>query len=378
MLATIRRLGLLQVDSVNVLVRAHYLPLFSRLGPYDRDLLDRLSDVAPRRLFEYWGHEASLIPVQTQPFLRWRMADGHAWSGPRRVAREQPGLVAEVLAAVADAGPLTTAQLERAVAGEHSRTRDYQWGWNWSDAKRALEYLFGCGVISTAGRDRTFARRYDLTERVIPPAILATPTPNRADSIRHLVQAAAKALAVATQADLRDYWRLSAADTAAAIGDLVELDVLRAVEVPGWPPAYRHRDAAVPRAGHGSGLLAPFDPLIWNRPRTERLFGMRYRLEIYTPAGRRQFGYYVLPYLHRGRLVARLDLKADRSSGRLLVRSGWSQHGLPADSPPPASYAEDLAGDLADLAAWLGLETVSLADARGDLAAALHHRGADG
>ena len=374
LLATVRRLGLLQVDSVNVVARAHYLPLFSRLGPYDRDLLDRQSGRSPRRLFEYWGHEASLLPVESHPLLRWRMADGHAWSGPRRVAREQPRLVADVLAAVAEHGPLSAAQLERTIAGEHHRSRDYSWGWNWSDAKRALEYLFGCGEISTAGRDRTFTRLYDLTERVIPARILRLPTPPRSDAIRELVQVAARAMAVATESDLRDYWRLPVDATRTALAELVAAGVLLPATVPGWPAAFRHRDAAIPRTARGEGLLAPFDPLVWNRARAERVFAMRYRIEIYVPAERREFGYYVLPYLHRGRLVARVDLKADRSAGQLLVRGGWSQAsvtGSTAEHPPPAQFAADLLRSLESLASWLGLDAVALAGDRGDLPGAL-------
>jgi uncharacterized protein YcaQ len=376
MLSAIRRIGLLQVDSINVVARAHYLPLFSRLGPYDRDLLDRQSARAPRRLFEYWGHEASLIPVQTQPLLRWRMAEEHAWSGPRRVAREQPGLVAEVLDAVAECGPLSAAELERVVAGEHARSQDYQWGWNWSDAKRALEYLFGCGVVSTAGRDRTFTRRYDLTERVIPAEILRTPTPARRDAIRGLVVIAAGALAVATESELRDYWRLPASATTAAVRELVEAGTLLPVAVPGWPPAFRYRPAVIPRTARGEGLLAPFDPLVWHRPRTERLFGMRYRIEVYVPAQRREFGYYVLPFLHGGRLVARVDLKADRASGRLVVRGAWSQSAVAgaATGPPAETFAADLRRHLAGLAEWLGLAEGLVLGERGDLPEVLRRR----
>lgn len=372
LLAAVRRLGLLQVDSVNVVARAHYLPLFSRLGPYDCSLLDQMSAQQPRRLFEYWGHEASLIPVETYPLLRWRMADGHAWSGPKRVAREQPQLVADVLAAVAESGPATAAQLERIVAGGSTKSQDYSWGWNWSDTKRALEYLFGCGEISTAGRDRSFTRRYDLAERVIPKQIRESPAPSRPESIRALVDIAARALAVATEGDLRDYWRLPAAEARAAVAQLQEDGALQPVSIPGWPTAYLHRDAIVPRTARGHGLLAPFDPLIWRRDRAERVFGMRYRVEIYVPAARREFGYYVLPYLHDGRLVARLDLKADRGAGTLVVRGGWSQNHLAGDAQAEApTFLADLAHDLEEMARWLGLGGVSVLDDRGDLSAAL-------
>ena len=369
MLTAIRRLGLLQVDSVNVLARAHYLPLFSRLGTYDREVLDRQSSRAPRRLFEYWGHEASLLPVETEPLLRWRMAAGHAWSGPRRVAEEQPGLVADVLAAVAARGPLTAGELERLVLGEHDRSRDYGWGWNWSDAKRALEYLFGCGEISSAGRDRSFTRRYDLSERVLPAVVRQRPTPARGDAIRALVDQAGRAMAVATDSDLRDYWRLPAAAARDAVGELVAEGILQPVDVPGWPQAYRHHSSRVPRDVTGHALLAPFDPLVWHRPRMQRLFGMRYRIEIYVPTGRREFGYYVLPFLHQGRLVARVDLKADRQAGVLVVRGAWSQRSVTGSTahPEPAAFASALQQHLEVMAIWLGLRDVVVGTDRGDL-----------
>ena len=372
LMSTIRRLGLLQVDSVSVLARAHYIPLFSRLGPYDRDALDRQSGHNPRRLFEYWGHEASLLPVETQPLLRWRMAEGHSWSGPRKVAADRPDLVAAVRETIAAIGPATTAQVETALAGAHTRSQDYHWGWNWSDAKRALEHLFWVGEISSAGRDRSFARRYDLTERVLPTAVLAAATPSRTDSIRALVEQASRAMAVATEADLRDYWRLPRADTRAALGELLEEGILAPVAVPGWPAALIHRDAVVPRSTRGEALLVAFDPLTWNRDRVERVFGMRYRIEIYVPASKREFGYYVLPYLYGGQLVARVDLKADRQAGVLRVRGAWSQRAVTADpqQPAPSDFAEALDRHLRRLATWLGLHAVAI-DRRGDLADSL-------
>ena len=359
LLSRVRRLGVLQIDSVNVLSRAHYLPLFSRLGPYDRESLDDLAARRPRHLFEYWAHEASLVPVQTQPLLRWRMAQGHAWGGVSRSAAEQPQLIADALACVAEIGPATSAEIEAALAHSSPRPTDH-WGWNWSAVKQVLEHLFWLGEITTAGRDGQFRRRYALTEAVLPAEILAVPTPERADAIRGLVAIAARALGVATAADLRDYFRLGAADAKTAIADLVDAGELVPVTVAGWPPAWRHVRAVVPRRITHDALLVPFDPLIWERSRVERLFGMRYRIEIYVPAAKREYGYYVLPFLQDDRLAARVDLKADRAAGTLRVLGVWSHE---SDAETPVR----LATQLHRLGAWLGVPAVTVAT-RGDLA----------
>ncbi|MEJ3750937.1 crosslink repair DNA glycosylase YcaQ family protein [Actinomycetes bacterium KLBMP 9797] len=353
------RVGLLQIDSVNVLQRAHYLPVYSRIGPYPTDLLDRAAYRRPRALFEYWGHEASLIPVALHPHLRWRMAAAQtsAWGGMRRIAVEQPELVAWVLDEVRVNGPLTAAEIE------HDAPRETgNWGWNWSAVKRALEYLFWAGEVTAAGRNGNFARVYDLPERVLPPEVVATPTPAPADAYRELVAVAARALGVAAEVELRDYFRLPVDAARTAVAELVESGVLRPVEVRGWRPrAYLHADAKLPRWVRGNTLVSPFDPLIWERGRAERLFDLSYRIEIYVPAPQRVYGYYVLPFLQGERFTARVDLKADRKAGVLRVPAAWLEPG--AD---PVETAEALAVELRRLASWLGLAAVAPPD-RGTL-----------
>ncbi|WP_375428111.1 winged helix-turn-helix domain-containing protein [uncultured Sphingomonas sp.] len=345
---TVSRLGLHQIDSVNVVARAHYLPAFSRLGSYDRALLDRAAwgPRRERRLFEYWAHEASLLPLAMHPLLRWRMtrADrGEAGYGSMRLfANERRAEATALLDRIRADGPLAASDVESGRTG---------W-WAWSDAKRALEWLFYAGHITTTTRRRGFERVYDLTERVIPPAILALPTPAERDAHRALIEHAARALGVATAGELRDYFRLAPSDGAAAVATLVEEGVLRAVAIPGWPAVYIHRDARRPRRVEGRALLAPFDPLIWERDRTERLFGFRYRIEIYTPAAKRVHGYYVLPFLLGDRLVARVDVKADRQASRLLV------HAIHLEPDAPPETASELTKELALMARWLELDRV--------------------
>lgn len=357
------RVGLLQVDSVNVLVRAHYLPLYSRLGPYPRGLIDRAAGQAPREVFEYWGHEASLIPVALQPALRWRMAAAReaAWGGMRRIAEERPELIEWVLAEVREKGPLTAAEIE------HDDPRPSgNWGWNWSTVKQALEFLFWSGQVTAAGRNGGFARRYDVPERVLPPEVLAAPTPPPDEAYRTLVEVAARGLGVAAEPELRDYFRLPVAGARTAIADLVSAGVLSPVTVEGWPvPAYLHAAARLPRRVAASALISPFDPLMWERSRVERLFGFRYRIEIYTPAAKRVYGYYVLPFLHGERLVARVDLKADRQAGVLRVPAAWLE-----PEQEVAATALALAAELRRMAGWLGLTGV-VPSGRGDLAEAL-------
>jgi uncharacterized protein YcaQ len=366
-LGLVRRIGLLQLDSVNVFCRSHYLPVFSRLGPYDPALLDRLAghDGGGRRgrgLFEYWGHEASLIPFEFHPLLRWRMAqaDTAAWGSIARVGREQPELVEEIEQLVVENGPI------RAGATGFGRPEpgpDAMWSWH--DGKRVLEYLFFSGRVTAAGRVN-FERLYDLPERVLPPGVLAAPAPVEADAQRELIRIAARALGVAAEPDLGDYFRLGRAASKARVAELVGSGELQVVEVEGWRvPGYVCAGVSIPRRMHARALLSPFDPLVWNRKRALRLFGFHYRLEIYTPAPRRVHGYYVVPFLLGDRLVARVDLKSDRQAGILRVRGAYAEAG--AD---PGAVSTELAEELRLAAGWLGLRDVAVAP-RGDLAARL-------
>lgn len=348
---TIDRLSLHQIDSVNVLVRAQYLPAFSRLGVYDRGLLDRAAwgSRSKRAMFEYWAHEASLLPLELHPLLRWRMTQAErgeiGWRSLRAYAGERRHEADAVLDRIRAAGPLAASDFE------HGKGEGGWWGWG--ETKAALEWLFWAGLITTATRRSNFERVYDLTERVIPHAVLSLPTPDPADAKRTLVERSAQALGIANATDLRDYFRLDPASARTAIAELVEDGVLIPVAVEGWKqPAFLHREARMPRRVRGAALLAPFDPLVWERSRTERLFGFRYRIEIYTPADNRVHGYYVLPFLLDDRLVARVDLKADRQNSRLLVRQTTWEPDAPSDA------VERLGSELKLMADWLGLEAV--------------------
>jgi uncharacterized protein YcaQ len=352
---TVDRLGLHQIDSVNVLVRAHYLPAFSRLGAYGRSLLDRAAwgRMSERRLFEYWAHEASLLPLGMHRLLRWRMALADrgeiGWKSMRAFATERRAAAEAVLERIREEGPLAASDFD------HGRSRS-GW-WEWGDTKRALEWLFWAGHVTTRTRRGNFERVYDLSERVIPGSILALPTPSEADAQRALIEHSAKALGVATAGDLRDYFRLGLDGARRAIADLVEDKVVLPVAVEGWrQPAFLHRDTRHPRRIKGQALLAPFDPLVWQRARTERLFGFRYRIEIYTPADKRVHGYYVLPFLMDDRLAARVDLKSDRQRSRLLVRA------ITFEADAPADARERLDSELQLMANWLGLEELAHAN----------------
>ena len=352
----IDRLGLLQIDSVNVLTRAHYLPLFSRLGNYDSDHLDDIAwgRRSRRGLFEFWAHEASLLPLSSQPLFRWRMDraarnDGDGKGKLHTFRREKKKYIDEIRREVTDRGAIAASELTNGGAGRGA------W-WGWSDGKLALEWLFFAGHLTTATRRGTFERVYDLTERVLPAAVQAMPTPSPEEAQRELLRLSARAMGVATETDLRDYYRLGVADTKARLAELVEAGDLLTVEVEGWQkPGYLDPAARQPRSVEARALLAPFDPLIWERDRTHRIFDFFYRIEIYTPVHKRVHGYYVLPFLLGDRLVARVDLKADRANGALLVHAAHLESGADA-----RAVAGPLREELRLMADWLGLEKMSL------------------
>jgi len=351
-LQTIDRLGLLQIDSVNVVSRSHYLPLFSRLGAYDRTILERLAWGPRPALFEYWAHEASLLPLRLRPLLQWRMEDAAngvgLWRGVAKFLREHPEFVDRALDEIRRRGPLSASELELGERGAGG------W-WGWSPSKRALEGLFWTGQLTTATRRGTFERVYGI-HPVIPPA------PPRDEAQRRLLMIAADALGVATERDLRDYFRMGVAETRVRLAELVEAGDLAPVSVKGWgAPAFIAKGAKAPRKVSACALLSPFDNLIFFRERAERMFGVRIRLEIYTPAAKRTHGYYVLPFLENEAITARVDLKADRKAGELVVQAA---HAEPAAGP---ETPQALRAELGRMADWLGLEQVRIA-ARGNLA----------
>jgi uncharacterized protein YcaQ len=352
---------LVQIDSVNVLVRSQELPVFARLGPHRRDLLPAMA--AEGALFEYWGHMASLIPVEHQPLFRFKMAQARRgegmWPGLAKLLRDRPEYLAIVLDDVKARGPLRAGDLR-----DGGPRRREPW-WSWDDAKVALELLFYTGDV-TARRLPNFEREYDLTERVLPAAVLEQPTPTEQESRRELLALSAQALGVGTGSDLCDYYRLNIPKSRAALAELVEAGRLVPVEVEGWAqPAYMRSDTRVPRRITARTLLSPFDSLVWDRDRTERVFGFRYRIEIYTPAPKRRYGYYVLPFLLGDELVGRVDLKSDRKASALLVQAAWGELGVFDEE-----VAEELYDELVELGRWLGLERVVLGT-KGDLAGAL-------
>lgn len=359
----ISRIQVLQLDSVSVAVRAHYAPVFSRLGPYDRDVLDRAAwshtARSPRLFVEYWAHEAALMAVDDWPLLRWRMREYTHGRWRTEVVKKRQRLADDVVAAIAKHGPSTASQIEQYV-GEERPGKKGPW-WDRSDTKWVTEALFSAGVLTTETRVG-FARHYDLVENVLPPEVVAREVDDD-EAVRELTLRAATALGVGTEADIRDYFRLSPKLSKPAIAKLVADGELEPVEVDGWSaPAYLRAGQSIPRRDRGTALLCPFDPLIFFRPRVERLWDFRYRIEIYVPAPKRQFGYYVWPFLLDGRLVGRVDLKAERTEDRLHIVGAFTEEGQ-----DKSRVAKALVAELRSMANWLGLATVTV-DANGDLA----------
>ena len=355
----VTRLSLLQIDSVNVLVRAHYAPLFARLGSYDTSLLDRAASHQPQRVFEYWGHAASLIDIELQPALRMRMAANKAkpWSWLRRVEKEHPGLVNKVLAEVESSPtPLTAREINH----NEVRRKDH-WGWNWSSVKIALEWLWTIGELTPAGRNSQFERLYAPTHRVIPKEIFAAQTPSVEQSHKILVERAAAAMGVGTVRCFSDWFRTAAAPTRQAIAELEADEILIPVDISGWGKAWRHVVASKPRTSNARALVCPFDPLVFERKRLEALFGVHYRIGIYTPAAERVHGYYVYLFVLDDQIVARVDLKADRKAGVLKVQTCFITEAATI-SPERIVTLE-----LTQMASWLGLSSIEVAQV-GDLA----------
>jgi uncharacterized protein len=357
---TISQINLLQIDSVNVLVRSHYLPVFSRLGAYDHATLDaRTFHNKKRTMFECWSHEASLVPLELHPFMRWRMerAKNHKgkYGAMSRFARDEKDFLATLLKFIQRNGPTAVSDFPDSGKGEGG------W-WGWSRGKLAFETLFDQGLITTSACP-SFERIYDVPENVIPPEILNAPTPSETDTFRHLLDLSGRALGIGTEFDLRDYFRLPVAETKVALAELIENGTLIPVAVEDWKhQAYIHRDAKLPRKAGGTALVSPFDPLVWERARAERLFNFHYRIEIYTPAAKRKYGYYVLPFLMGDRFAARVCLKADRQAG--VLRANASHLELHADA---GETAEALGNELLLMSQWLGLDGVEVG-AKGNLA----------
>lgn len=358
----LKRLSLLQIDSVSAVVRAHYMPLFSRLGPYPMALLEGAMAGRKRLFFEYWAHEASLLPLDLWPLMQWRMRRARAndqteiYKGLALWAAEKADFIEEIYREVATRGPIAAGAIEG-----HKSSGGW---WGWSDAKAAFEWLFWAGRITTHSR-RGFERLYDLPERCLPKAALDAPAPSDAEAHRQLLRISARALGVGTAQCLRDYFRLGPADIAGRLEELVEDGELIPVRIAGWHrPAYLHRDARLPRRIRARALLAPFDPLVFERTRTEKLFDFHYRIEIYTPEHKRQFGYYVLPFLLGDRIVGRVDLRADRPNGVFRVLAAYAEAGAPPET------ATELMDELRLMQGWLGLERMEIAG-KGDLGSQL-------
>ena len=349
--ALIARLGVIQIDSVNVLVRSQELPLFARLGNHDRNAIPKATEA--QKLFEYWGHEAAHLPVDLHPLFRWKMNAARTgkvthW-GLTSFYEENKAFVKRILKHVEKNGPVTSRELS-------TRTEKKGTWWDWDEAKVALEYLFLTGELMSRGRGSDFARIYDTTERVLPQRIIDAPTPSEHEARKQLLVRSAVAQGVATASDLADYYRQKLATVKPLIAELVEEGELREVAVDGWTEkAFVYRNAKLPKQLHATALLSPFDSLVWCRPRNERLFDFHYRIEIYTPKEKRKFGYYVLPFMMNGEMVGRVDLKADRAKGILQAHSVHTEKGVKR-----SVINEALNAELAAMATWLGLEQVQI------------------
>jgi len=354
------RIRLIQLDSVNVYERSHYQPVFARLGHYDKSALDALTfgkatASRPRRYIEYWAHEAALIPLESWPLWRWKM-DALSRRDPERYdwARDNQAMLQWLRDELANTGPISAREIE------HDANRRTGPWWGWSDVKQGLEMLFRWGEVVSAGRTR-FERRYALTEHIVPEELRACEV-SRADAHLALVSQAAQALGVGTASDLADYFRLKNVDVRAAIAELADSGELVPVTVQGWKqPTWLHRDARLPRRIEHVALLSPFDPVVWDRPRAERMFGFHYRIEIYVPQSQRQFGYYSLPVLVDDALVGRIDLKTDRHARVLRVQSAWHEEGLEARAGGLGGLAERLVPTLREIAHWQGMEAITVA-----------------
>ncbi len=355
------RMGLIQIDSVNVLVRSQELPLFARLGPHPRSLIHDAT--AAGELFEYWVHEASHVPSAHHHLYRWSMQRRLRWDALQRLARDRPGFVDEVYQHVADHGPIAAGDLKQREGKKGS------W-WDWDDGKIALETLFHEGRITARRRPNDFARMYDITERVLPAHVLAVPDMPEREARKELLVHAAGYHGVAALVDLCDYHRMKPTDCRPLVAELVEEGRLLPADVEGWTtPGYVLPGLSIPRSVRARALLSPFDPVVWQRDRAERIFGFRYRIEIYVPQPKRQYGYYVLPFLLGDELVGRVDLKADRARSTLLVQATWIEPHAQAAGRDD-EVASEMLGELQLLAAWLGLEQIEIV-AAGNLASAL-------
>jgi uncharacterized protein YcaQ len=350
----ISRLGVIQIDSVNVLVRSQELPLFSRLGNHDRNAIPKATE--SQKLFEYWGHEAAHLPVEIHPLFRWKMeaarlGKARHW-GLTSFYDDNKTFVKRMLKHVETNGPTTARELSTRT---EKRGADKKTWWDWDESKTALEYLFLTGQLMSRGRGTDFARIYDTPERVLPMNILNAPTPTEHSARKQLLVRSAIAQGVATATDLADYYRQKPAAVKPLITELLEEGELREVAVEGWAEkAFVHRSAKLPKQLHATALLSPFDSLVWCRPRNERLFDFHYRIEIYTPKEKRKFGYYVLPFMMNGQMVGRVDLKSDRANSKLLVHSVHTEKGIKR-----TMINDALDNELRAMAFWLELDEVS-------------------